>query len=65
MTKYLLAYHGGTMAESETEQAAAMAAWGEWFASLGSAVVDGGNPVGATTTIASDGRTAPAADRTP
>ena len=44
MTKYLLAYHGGKMAEGEAEQAKVVAAWGEWFASLGAAVVDGGAP---------------------
>ena len=57
MTKYLLAYHGGKMAETEAEQAKVMAAWGEWFASLGAAVVDGGAPIGAATTIAADGST--------
>jgi hypothetical protein len=57
MSKYLLAYHGGSMPESESEQAAVMAAWGEWFASLGDAVADGGAPVGAATTIAADGST--------
>ena len=57
MTKYLLAYHGGQMAHDEAEQAKAMAAWGEWFTSLGAAVVDGGAPVGAATTLAADGAT--------
>ena len=57
MPKYLIAYHGGTMAATEAEQAAAMAAWGEWFTSLGAAVADGGAPVGAATTIAADGST--------
>jgi hypothetical protein len=57
MTKYLLAYHGGKMAETEADQAKVMAAWGEWFTSLGAAVVDGGAPVGASTTIAADGST--------
>ena len=32
-----------------------MNAWGQWFGSLGSAVVDGGNPVGASSTLQSDG----------
>jgi len=57
MSKYLLAYHGGTMPESESEQAAVMAAWGGWFASLGDALLDGGSPVGAATTLATDGAT--------
>jgi hypothetical protein len=55
MTKYLLAYHGGGMAEGEEEQAKAMAAWGAWFGSLGDAVVDAGNPTGPSRTVAGDG----------
>ena len=57
MANYLLVYHGGGMPEGETEQQQVMAAWGSWFGDLGAAVVDGGNPVGATSTIASDGST--------
>ena len=55
MPKYLLAYHGGGMAETEAEQAKAMAAWGAWFGSLGEAVVDPGNPTGPSRTLAADG----------
>jgi hypothetical protein len=36
------------MAETEAAQQEAMAAWGAWFGSLGSAVVDGGAPFGAS-----------------
>jgi hypothetical protein len=57
MANYLLAFHGGGMPETEEEQAKVMAAWGEWYGKLGAAVVDGGNPVGQTRTIASDGST--------
>jgi len=46
MGKYLLAYQGGGMAESEAAQQESMAAWGAWFGSLGSAVIDGGAPFG-------------------
>src|SRR3954454_14572137 len=46
MSKYVLVYQGGAMAETEEAQQAAMAAWGNWFGSLGAAVVDGGAPVG-------------------
>jgi hypothetical protein len=59
MTTYLLAYHGGSMPESEAEQAAVMAAWGDWFTSLGAAVADLGAPVGATTTVGADGAASP------
>jgi hypothetical protein len=57
MANYLLAYHGGKMPETEAEQAVVMAAWGKWYGELGAAVVDGGNPVGQTRTIASSGAT--------
>ncbi|MET0147186.1 MAG: YciI family protein [Ilumatobacteraceae bacterium] len=55
MSTYVLAYHGGTIPDSEAEQAATMQAWGSWFGSLGDAVVDGGNPTGASSTIGADG----------
>jgi len=32
-----------------------MDAWGAWFGGLGSAIVDGGNPVGASSTVNGDG----------
>ena len=32
-----------------------MDAWGQWLGSMGSAVVDGGNPVGMSSTVNSDG----------
>ena len=46
MGKYVLAYQGGSMAETPEEQEKVMAAWGGWFGSLGAAVVDGGAPFG-------------------
>jgi hypothetical protein len=57
MTDYLLLYSGGSMPESEAEQAASMEAWNTWFAALGPAVKDGGNPFapGAAKTIGADG----------
>ena len=55
MPKFLLAYHGGGMAETEEEQTAVMAAWGAWMEGLGPALEDPGNPAGATRTIESDG----------
>jgi hypothetical protein len=54
MPKFLLAYHGGSMPETEAAQAELMQAWGAWFGSLGSAVIDGGNPVGQSHTISAD-----------
>src|SRR4029077_3646949 len=56
MAKYLLLYTGGSMPETEAEQAAVMKAWDGWFHQLGSAVADGGNPTsGKAKQIASDG----------
>ncbi|MCP5076126.1 MAG: hypothetical protein GY947_22880 [Rhodobacteraceae bacterium] len=53
MPKYIFAYHGDTMAKPE-EVAQVMEAWGNWFAALGEAVVDGGNPCSVSKTV-SDG----------
>lgn len=55
MAKYLFVYHGGTHPETEEEQKRVMDAWGQWFASMGAAVVDGGNPVGMSKTVHPDG----------
>jgi hypothetical protein len=55
MAKYVLAYRGGSVPESESEQQAVMDAWMGWFGSLGAAVVDGGNPFGPAKTVASNG----------
>ena len=65
MAKYVLAYHGGGMPETEAEQAAVMQAWGQWFESMGPAVLDGGAPVGQARTIASDGTTTPGGGANP
>jgi len=55
MPKFVFAYHGGTIPESAAAQAEVMAAWGAWFASLGDAVLDGGNPTGQSKSIGADG----------
>lgn len=65
MAKYLLAYHGGARPESEAEQQAVMAAWGQWFESLGPAVVDPGAPVAVTRTVGSDGSVSDGAGANP
>ena len=60
MPKYLLVYHGGEgMPETEEEGEKLMAAWGAWFERIGPAVVDGGNPVGQSTTLFEGGRVEP------
>ena len=55
MAKYLFVYHGGKPVKEPSEMKAVMDAWGAWFGSLGSAVIDGGNPVGASSTVVADG----------
>jgi len=58
MAKYLFVYHGGSHPKTKDEQATVMAAWGQWFGSMGKAVVDGGNPVGKSSTVLSNGSVA-------
>jgi hypothetical protein len=55
MANYLLAYTGGGMAQTDAEREAAMAAWGQWFGTLGAAIVDAGNPFGPSASVGSDG----------
>ncbi len=55
MGKYVFAYSGGGMPETEEEGAKVMAAWEAWYGALGEAVVDGGNPFGQTKSIAANG----------
>jgi hypothetical protein len=55
MAKYLFVYHGGKQPSNPAEGKAAMDAWGAWFGSMGAAVIDGGNPVGKSSTVRSDG----------
>lgn len=56
MAKYLFVYHGGgTPPSTAAEKKQVMDAWGAWFGSMGAAVVDGGNPVGKSSTVKSDG----------
>jgi hypothetical protein len=55
MPKYLFAYTGGGVPESEEAQADVMTAWTAWYEKLGSAIVDPGNPTGPSVTVASDG----------
>ena len=59
MAKYLFVYHGGgDNPESEEEVAAILDAWGNWFGTMGAAVIDGGNPVGQSYTVGPAGMVA-------
>ena len=55
MANYVLVYHGGGMPETPDEGARVMKAWTDWFAAIGGALVDGGNPASRTRTIGADG----------
>lgn len=55
MAKYLFVYHGGGVPTDPTDAKQTMDAWGAWFGSLGASVIDGGNPVGKSSTVRSDG----------
>ncbi len=55
MAKYLFIYHDGKAPETKEEIAKVMDEWGKWFGGMGSAVLDGGNPVGKSSTVLSDG----------
>ncbi len=55
MSNYMFGYRGGSMAATDEERQAAMAAWGAWFGRLGDAIVDPGNPFGESTSVGGDG----------
>jgi hypothetical protein len=55
MGNYLFAYRGGSMAETQEERDAAMAAWGAWFGQLGGAIVDAGNPFAGSASVGGGG----------
>ena len=55
MPDFMLAYHGGTIPETEAEQQASMAAWGAWFEEIDASVKDPGNPVGKSSTVSASG----------
>ena len=56
MANYLLSYHGGAAPASEEEGVQIMAAWTKWIDSVGSSMVDAGNPTSTEAkTVAADG----------
>jgi hypothetical protein len=55
MAKFVYAYTGGQAAATPEAQEQVMQQWGAWFGTLGSAVVDMGNPFGASSTVKSGG----------
>jgi len=55
VANYLLVFDGGGMAETEDAQRQSIADWTSRYDRMGAAVVDGGNPISQSRTIASDG----------
>jgi hypothetical protein len=56
MADFVLLYTGGSMPEGEEEITRVMQAWTDWYAQIGGALKDGGNPFApAARTVGSDG----------
>jgi hypothetical protein len=51
MARFLVTYHGGGMPEGEKAREQAMAAFGQWVAKTGKALVDPGAPLGPAKTV--------------
>ncbi|MBI1216990.1 MAG: hypothetical protein GC186_00460 [Rhodobacteraceae bacterium] len=58
MPKYLFAYHGGSAPTTPEDGKRVMQIWETWFTRIGAGVIDGGAPVGQSTTITPAGVTA-------
>jgi hypothetical protein len=55
MAKFVFAYTGGQVADTPDAQEAQMQQWVAWSQVLGDAIIDFGNPFGASTTVKSGG----------
>jgi hypothetical protein len=55
MAKYVFAYTGGQMPDTDAEREAVYTAWTQWFGRLGPAVLDRGNPFADSKTVRSGG----------
>ncbi len=55
MPNFIFAYHGGGKPESPEEGQKVMAAWMSWYETMGSAIADGGAPVGMSNTVTASG----------
>ena len=58
MAKFVYIYSGGKMPETPEEGQQVMAAWMAWMGGLGDAIIDQGNPFGASTTVTPERRQA-------
>jgi len=55
MAKYVYLYTGGGRAETPEAQAKVMQEWTSWFGELGAAIVEPGNPFGASAALSTGG----------
>lgn len=55
MTKFIYAFHGGSMPDSEEERTKIMAKWGVWMEGLGTAMADPGSILAGSNTISAAG----------
>jgi len=55
MDKFIFAFHGGKMPESQEEGAKIMAKWGAWMEGLGASLADPGSIIGASSTVSPSG----------
>ncbi len=55
MPKFIFAYHGGGMPETPEEGEKVMAQWNAWYGQMGDKLVDGGAPVGMSSTVSKSG----------
>lgn len=55
MPDFILAYHGGEMPETPEEGEQEMARWRKWMGDIEASIVDGGNPVGKSSTLSASG----------
>jgi hypothetical protein len=55
MANFVLVYKGGGMPQTDAEREQVMAAWGQWFGTIGQGLVDGGNPFANSASVAPDG----------
>ncbi|MCK8463741.1 hypothetical protein MUY35_07750 [Aliiroseovarius sp. S1339] len=55
MAKFMFAFHGGAMPESQEEGAINMAKWGTWVEGLGASIAVPGSVVGGASTVSASG----------
>jgi len=55
MPQFIFAYHGGKTPETPEEGEQVMAAWRNWMGGMGKALIQPGNPVGASITVSAAG----------